>query len=66
MISRVGTWAWLRVVRELDKCVLLCNRCHTEHHAGILDLHEVLTSEELERAAKATQDTDPNILDFFT
>lgn len=23
---------------ELDKCVLLCNRCHTEVHEGIVDL----------------------------
>lgn len=30
--------AWLKVKAELDKCVLLCNRCHMEHHYGDLDL----------------------------
>lgn len=29
MLSRVGSWAWEKIVRELDKCMLLCNRCHT-------------------------------------
>lgn len=30
--------AWLKVKAELDKCALLCNRCHKEHHYGDLDL----------------------------
>jgi len=28
-------WSWERNKRELDKCVLVCVRCHREIHAGI-------------------------------
>lgn len=66
VLSRVGTWAWQRIVNELDKCVLLCCRCHTEVHAGVLDLRKYLTKAEIERAAKAAEDNGPNILEFFT
>lgn len=65
-INRAGTWAWVRLIKELDKCVLLCNRCHTEVHAGVVDLRDYLTAEEIERAAKASKDNGPNILEFFT
>ena len=27
--------SWARIVRELDKCVLLCCRCHREVHDGM-------------------------------
>ena len=64
-ISKVGAWAWHRLVKELDKCVLLCNRCHTEVHAGVEDLRDYLTPEEIEVAAKAAEDDGPNILEFF-
>lgn len=64
-INRAGTWAWPKLVKELDKCVLLCNRCHTEVHAEVLDLREYLTTEEIEKAARATEDNGPNILEFF-
>lgn len=30
--------SWNRVKKELDKCVLLCNRCHAELHDGIIDI----------------------------
>jgi len=30
--------AWNIIKKELDKCSLLCNRCHTEVHAGLYDI----------------------------
>lgn len=41
-------WTWKRLLEELKKCVLLCNRCHKEEHA----------SEEMfwNRNAKSTPD----------
>lgn len=64
-ISSAAAWAWHRLVKELDKCVLLCNRCHAEVHAGVEDLRNYLTAEEIEMAAKAAEDDGPNILEFF-
>lgn len=49
--------AWLRVKAELDKCVLLCNRCHAEHHHGDLDLSEHLhKSPTVEEGDQALRD----------
>lgn len=31
-------WSFIRSVPELDKCVLLCCRCHRELHSGIISL----------------------------
>ena len=58
-ISNAGICrAWLKVKSELDKCVLLCNRCHMEHHHGDLNLEIYLeespsidTGDEALRAA---------------
>jgi len=30
------------IISELNKCVLVCNNCHAEIHAGIIDLGECL------------------------
>jgi len=27
--------AWSKIVKEIKKCILVCNRCHKEIHAGI-------------------------------
>ncbi len=34
------TRGWSILVEELKKCALLCNRCHEEIHAGIVDLND--------------------------
>ena len=30
--------SWTRIVEELRKCILLCNNCHGEFHAGLIEL----------------------------
>ena len=37
-ISDKNTRSWARVMRELDKCVLLCSNCHAEYHDGLVDM----------------------------
>ena len=32
---------WSKIVEEASKCVLLCNRCHVELHAGLWNLEEI-------------------------
>lgn len=33
-------WSWNHILRELDKCVLLCKNCHAAIHAGLLQIEE--------------------------
>jgi len=37
-ISKNTNKAWATIVKELDKCVILCRNCHGEVHAGITSL----------------------------
>jgi 5-methylcytosine-specific restriction endonuclease McrA len=32
------TISWERTKKELDKCILLCNRCHSELEAGLIEI----------------------------
>lgn len=40
------TRSWEKIKKELDKCVLLCVRCHCELHAGKLQLPRVIADEK--------------------
>ncbi len=35
-----------KFIIELNKCVLLCCRCHSEHHAGIISTEELISLEK--------------------
>jgi hypothetical protein len=37
---------WNKLIREADKCVLLCSNCHRMVHAGIINLPDDSASEE--------------------
>jgi hypothetical protein len=37
----IAAMKWDRVLKEMKKCVLLCCRCHREHHAGFVSDKEV-------------------------
>lgn len=37
-ISRANPIAWDKIETELDKCVLVCCRCHREIHEGLIEL----------------------------
>lgn len=37
-ISRCLHWSWEQLQEELKKCVLVCNRCHSEIHEGLTTL----------------------------
>lgn len=38
LFKHMRYWAWERVVKELEKCVLLCKNCHVALHTGDLSL----------------------------
>jgi len=42
-----ATYGWEKIKKELDKCVLLCCRCHGEIEAGIISLSSSLTKTSL-------------------
>ena len=36
--------AWIKIVVELRKCVLLCHNCHSELHDGVVELPKKFSS----------------------
>ena len=30
------------IKEEIDKCILLCGNCYSEHHAGVIDVHYLI------------------------
>lgn len=38
IISRMTTYSMQRILKEIDKCVVLCAICHIEVHAGLRTL----------------------------
>jgi predicted HNH restriction endonuclease len=32
------THSWSEIIKELDKCILICSNCHREVHAGLVKL----------------------------
>lgn len=43
-LSGSHTLKWPRLLAEVDKCVLLCTRCHMEVHAGYIKLSDILNN----------------------
>lgn len=35
--SRVMSYKWETVIKELEKCILLCHNCHQELHEGVTE-----------------------------
>ena len=40
-LSLAHTISWARYVKELNKCVLLCQNCHTEYHDGLWNIESI-------------------------
>lgn len=59
VIAGGWTLSWKRVKPEIDKTVLLCNRCHTEHHAGYWSFgSDLIQRQEFLRSKYQEKDLD--------
>ncbi len=39
-MSRVSTQSWERILKEINKCILVCKNCHTKIHSGLIMPHQ--------------------------
>lgn len=63
-ISSGNTYAWSTVKDELDKCVLLCQNCHSELHAGNISIENFLIRDpnrEVGESLLEKQGFDPHL-----
>lgn len=37
-ISHMHTYSWELVMKEINKCILVCSNCHAKIHAGLIDM----------------------------
>jgi hypothetical protein len=37
-VGNLGSYAWSTIMKEIDKCILVCANCHRKIHAGILKI----------------------------
>jgi predicted nucleic acid-binding Zn ribbon protein len=46
---RANPKSWLKILKELEKCILLCSNCHKEVHAGLTEvklIENIFTSQQ--------------------
>lgn len=36
--ASMGSWAWNKVLKEIEKCILLCKNCHAAYHFAGLEI----------------------------
>ena len=54
-LSTSWSISWAKTKEELKKCILLCANCHREVHAGALDVSNLQSPFDQEKADEITQ-----------
>lgn len=36
--ARGNSRSWAKIVEEAKKCVMMCSNCHSEYHAGLIEI----------------------------
>lgn len=39
--TRGLTHSWVKILKEINKCALVCSNCHREIHAGMIDISKL-------------------------